>query len=65
MSVNQVLLDFRFEGNLSQEADVAAAFLDEAKCLGTRGLSDEHKATLREIRDRSLPAPPGTGAAAR
>ena len=50
-------LDYRFERNLPQEADVAAAFLDEPKCPGAFGLSDENKAKLRQIRDRSLPAP--------
>jgi uncharacterized protein YjbI with pentapeptide repeats len=57
--------DSRYEGNLSEEAEVAGAFLDEAKCPGARGLSEENKAKLREIRDRGLPAPPGPGAAAR
>jgi len=62
---NAVLLDRRFEGHRSQEGEVAAAFLEEAKCPGARGLSEENKATLQEIRDRGLPAPPGAGAAAR
>jgi hypothetical protein len=60
---NQVRLDYRFEGNLSREAEVAATFLDQAKCPGARGLSEENKAKLQEIRDRGL-APPGPGAAA-
>jgi uncharacterized protein YjbI with pentapeptide repeats len=38
---NKVLLDYRFESHLSQEAEVAAAFLDEARCPGARGLSGE------------------------
>ena len=45
--------------NSSQEAEVAAAFLDQAKCPGARGLSEENKAKLQAIRDRGLPAPPG------
>jgi len=65
ISANQVRLDLLFERNLSQEAEVAAAFLDEVKCPGARGLSDENKAKLREIRNRGFPAPPGPGAAAR
>jgi uncharacterized protein YjbI with pentapeptide repeats len=65
ISANQVQLDHRFEGNPSQEAEVAAAFLEEAKCPGARGLSEENKAKLQEIRDRGLPAPPGPGATAR
>ena len=55
---NLVILDFRFESHLSQEAEVAAAFLDKAKCPGARGLSEENKAKLQEIRNRGLPAPP-------
>ena len=55
-------LDRRFERNLSQEAEVADAFLKEEKCPGARGLSEENKAKLREIRDRVIPAsPPLTG----
>jgi hypothetical protein len=49
----------------ANQAEVAAAFLEEAKCPGARGLSEENKAKLQEIRDRGLPAPPGAGAAAR
>jgi hypothetical protein len=49
----------------STKAEVAAAFLDEATCPGARGLSEENKAKLQEIRDRSLPAPAGPGTAAR
>jgi uncharacterized protein YjbI with pentapeptide repeats len=53
-------LDDQFLGyigpHLAQEAEVAAAFLDEAKCPGALGLSEENKAKLREIRDRPLPA---------
>jgi uncharacterized protein YjbI with pentapeptide repeats len=64
-AVDLVLLDRRFAGNPSQEAEVAAAFLDEANCLGARGLSEENKAKLQEIRDRGLPASAGPGAAAR
>jgi hypothetical protein len=56
---NRVLLDIRFEGNPSQEAEVAAAFLDEAKCPGARGLSEENKAKLQEIRDRGFATTPG------
>ena len=58
---NGVELDWRFYSvlsgsfNLSQEAEVAASFLDEANCLGARGLSEEKKAKLREIRDRRFP----------
>jgi hypothetical protein len=51
--------------HLAQEAEVAAAFLDEAKCPGALGLSEENKAKLREMRDRGVPAPPGPGATAR
>jgi uncharacterized protein YjbI with pentapeptide repeats len=58
-------LDWRFSANLSQEAEVAAAFLDETKCPGARGLSEENKGKLQDIRLRGLPTPPGPGAAAR
>jgi len=58
-------LDSRFEGDRSQEAEVAAAFLDEASCPGARGLSEENKAKLQEMRDRGLPTPASPGAAAR
>ena len=58
ISAVRVQLDYRFGPNLSQEAEVAAAFLDEPKCPGARGLSEENKAKLQEIRDRSPPAPP-------
>ena len=63
-AADQVLLDDRFEGYPSQEAEVAAAFLDEAKCPGARGLSEENKAKLQQIRDRG-PARAGPSAAAR
>ena len=39
-------LDERFDGNRPQEVEVADAFLDEAKCPGARGLSEENKAKL-------------------
>jgi len=58
ISAVRVQLDYRFGPNLSQEAEVAAAFLDEPKCPGARGLSEENKAKLQEIRDRSPPVPP-------
>ncbi len=61
---NPVMLDRRFEKNSSQEAEVAAAFLDETKCPGARGLSEENKAELREIRD-GAPPPPAAGAVSR
>jgi hypothetical protein len=57
-------LDERFEGKLSHEAEVAVTFLDEAKCPGARGQSEENKTKLQEIRDRG-PRPLGPGAAAR
>jgi class 3 adenylate cyclase/uncharacterized protein YjbI with pentapeptide repeats len=55
-------LDHHFEGNLVQEPEVAATFLDEASCPGARGLSEPDKNVLREIRDHgthSLAARPG------
>jgi hypothetical protein len=51
---------YEFARNISQEAEVASAFLDEAKCPGARGLSEENKARLQEIRNRGLPPPTAT-----
>jgi hypothetical protein len=56
------------DDNLLQE--LAAPFLDEARCPGARGLSEEMKADLLEIRDRGLrdqvlPASPGPSHATR
>ena len=46
----------RFVGHLTQEAEVAKAFLDEATCPGARGLSEEDKAQLRRISGRAQQA---------
>jgi hypothetical protein len=46
-------------------AEAAAAFLDEAKCPGARGLSEESKARLQMIRDRVRKVPPGGDVEAR
>jgi uncharacterized protein YjbI with pentapeptide repeats len=37
-----------------QPPELAAAFLDEAQCPGARGLSEDEKLHLRDIRDRRL-----------
>jgi len=58
-------LDYRFEWKSAQEAQVATAFLDEEKCPGARGLSEESKTRLREIRNRGRLGAPAPGAAAR
>ena len=55
----------RFYGPLGQERELAAAFLDEAKCPGARGLSEENKAKLQEIRNWGPSAPAGPGTASR
>jgi uncharacterized protein YjbI with pentapeptide repeats len=52
-------LDAHFEEGSRQPAVLAAAFLDEAKCPGARGLSEDEKGELRAILDRA-----GTGASA-
>jgi uncharacterized protein YjbI with pentapeptide repeats len=65
VAVNLVWLDRRFEGNPSQEAEIANSFLDETKCPGARGLSEENKAKLRDIRDLGRPAAAGPAAATR
>ena len=61
--VNVVRLDGYFRAaHPPQEAQVAAAFLDETRCPGARGLLEETKAILRQIRDRAA-APPAAGTA--
>jgi hypothetical protein len=52
-------LDTRFTSGSPQPAALATAFLDDAQCPGARGLSEEEKVMLREIRDGRPPAPPG------
>ena len=42
-------LDGRFEDDLPRQALLAAVFLDEAKCAGARGLSEENKEYLQNI----------------
>jgi uncharacterized protein YjbI with pentapeptide repeats len=49
-------LGYPFTEYTASAAAVAAAFLDEAKCPGARGLSEHDKARLREIRDRAGPS---------
>jgi uncharacterized protein YjbI with pentapeptide repeats len=44
-------LNGRFGDRLSQETPVLSAFLDEAKCPGVRGLPEEIKSQLKQIRD--------------
>jgi uncharacterized protein YjbI with pentapeptide repeats len=41
----------------AQKAEVAGAFLDESRCPGSRGLSEEHKTELRRIRDADAQQP--------
>jgi hypothetical protein len=36
---------------------LAATFLDEEHCPGARGLTNDEKAKLKEIRDRAPPPP--------
>ena len=50
-------IDDRFQAGSPHPAALAADFLDEEKCLGARGLSEEDKIKLRKIRDRP-PVPP-------
>jgi hypothetical protein len=51
-------LDRRFVSNSPQPSAIAAVFLDETRCEGASGLSEEDKVKLREIRDRRPPALP-------
>lgn len=54
--LRNVLSEFRTaEGKLQR---LAGDLLDEQHCLAARGLSEEDKAQLREIRDRASPAGP-------
>jgi uncharacterized protein YjbI with pentapeptide repeats len=50
-------LNIRFASGSPQLVEVATAFLDEPHCPGSRGLSEEVKIKLQEIRDHSTPAP--------
>ena len=49
-------LDYRFQDDTRQEAELAKAFLDDKKCSAAPGLSEEAKAKLRAIRDRAAEA---------
>jgi uncharacterized protein YjbI with pentapeptide repeats len=53
-------LDRRFKDDAAQEAKLAEALLDETKCLGARGLSEEGKASLQRIID-AAPKPSRAG----
>jgi uncharacterized protein YjbI with pentapeptide repeats len=57
-----VSLRYRFGRDSPASAALAAVFLNEAKCAGAKGLSDEEKAKLREILD-SAPSSPGAAVA--
>jgi uncharacterized protein YjbI with pentapeptide repeats len=50
-------LDRRFGRSSPQLAAIASAFLDEARCPGARGLSEEDKGKLTDIRRRIVPDP--------
>jgi len=45
----------RFEADRSHPAALARYFLDEADCPGARGLSEEDRSSLRDIRDGAWP----------
>jgi uncharacterized protein YjbI with pentapeptide repeats len=49
-------LNIRFASGSPQLVEVATAFLDEPHCPGSRGLSEEVKIKLREIRDHASSA---------
>jgi uncharacterized protein YjbI with pentapeptide repeats len=49
--------DQRFTPGNPQSAELATAFLDEAHCLGARGLSEEDKARLKQISTTRPKAP--------
>jgi hypothetical protein len=53
----------RFGADRSYPAALARYFLDEANCPGARGLSEEDRSSLREIRDGALPGSDGSAPA--
>jgi hypothetical protein len=48
----------RFGADSARPSELAATFLDETKCSGAHGLSQEDKIKLQEMRDRRPPVPP-------
>jgi hypothetical protein len=50
-------LDDRFRENPAQKTEISRIFLDEAKCPGARGLSEENQAKLRQMRGPEAPQP--------
>jgi hypothetical protein len=50
----------RFGANRASPAAIARYFLDEANCAGARGLSEEDRSSLREIRDGAVPGSDGS-----
>jgi uncharacterized protein YjbI with pentapeptide repeats len=52
----------RFGADRSHPAALAHDFLDEANCPGARGLSEEDRSDLREIRDSAGPGTDGSAA---
>jgi len=53
----------RFGADRSHPAALAHYFLDEANCPGARGLSEEDRSSLREIRDGAWPGTDGSALA--
>jgi hypothetical protein len=53
----------RFGADRSHPAALAQYFLDEANCQGARGLSEEDRSNLREIRDGAWPGSDGSAPA--
>ena len=51
-------VELRLHDHPSQKAEVAIAFLDEAKCPGAHGLSTEERAELQQIFDRAQKSSP-------
>jgi hypothetical protein len=52
----------RFGADRTHPAALAHDFLDEANCPGARGLSEEDRSDLREIRDSAGPGTDGSAA---
>jgi len=57
VTLHRRTLDSRFINGSPEVHEIANAFLDEEKCRGAAGLSEEDKAELRELRDSPPPNP--------
>jgi hypothetical protein len=63
LSIRPSLSGARFGADRAHSAAIARYFLNVASCPGARGLSEEDRSSLREIRDGALPASDGSAPA--